>query len=78
MVAGAVVYLLSIVFNLLFIGIPPQDPSAEMQAERAALYHMQSVMEWGALVVFAAGAVWLAAVLILLRIQTNSPEQTKA
>jgi hypothetical protein len=63
-IAGAVLYVLSFQFGIVFIGIPPQDPPPEMIRERIALYTMQAIMEWTAFIVFVAGVLYLAVVMM--------------
>jgi hypothetical protein len=68
---GVVVLFAGFVYDLVFAGIPYQDPPPELAARYAFHSHIASIIEWGGLLIVAIGAIGLFVVTVwtLVRFQ---------
>jgi len=54
---GIIIILSSLLYDLLFIGIPYQDPTPEMLEHRATQYQLRNLLFWIGLTVSVIGTV---------------------
>jgi hypothetical protein len=67
---GALLFVCGLVYDMVFVNIPYQDPTAAMAARYAFHQHIATVLYWLGAVLFAFGA--LAGIIRRLLIHLNT------
>ncbi len=75
MACGVAVLFAGLVYNLVFAGIPYQDPPPELAARYAFHSRVASAIEWGGLLTAAIGFVGLFTVIVWTLLRGQFPRR---